>query len=119
MANHRKYFRLAAKAALSGDTKRRRQHRIGAIGVRLSDGVIVQSNNLPCRAPEKQAHAEARVCKKLDWGGTVYVVRVNRSGLLADARPCASCQRAMRLKGVKKVYYSIAGNEYGSMILSR
>lgn len=106
----KRFFRLAKKVAIKGDSKR--QHRLGAVGIR-SDGVIVKSNNLPNRFPEPQAHAEARVVKKLGWGGLIYVVRVKRNGELALARPCSSCQRIMRLNGVTRCYYSISDTEYG------
>jgi len=106
----KKYFREAKKIAINGDKKR--QHRLGAIGLR-ADGAIVKSNNLPNRQPEPHAHAEARVVKKLGFGGIVYVVRVLRSGELAKARPCRKCRQIMKFHGVKRCFYSISDNEYG------
>ncbi|MFA5758688.1 MAG: hypothetical protein WC942_04925 [Clostridia bacterium] len=103
-------FREAKRIALKGD--RLRKHCLGAIGVRR-DGVIVKSSNLPNRLPEIHAHAEARVVRKLGWGGTVYVVRVKRDGTLALARPCKHCQGIMRSNGVRHCYYSISDTEFG------
>jgi tRNA(Arg) A34 adenosine deaminase TadA len=114
MCKVNKYFRLAKEVAVKGPSIR--QNLLGAVGVR-TDGAIVKSNNLSCRFPTKEAHAEARVCRKLGWGGTVYVVRVLRDGTLTMAKPCRNCENRMRLSGVVKVYYSINENEFGVMTL--
>ncbi len=45
------------------------------------------------RSPYKQAH-------------TLVVIRVNRAGELAMARPCPVCQLAILDSGIKEVYYS-------------
>lgn len=104
-----KYFRLAKQIALKGNN---RHYWLGAIGIR-SDGAMVASNNIPNRCPEFYAHAEARLVRKLDWGSIVYVVRVRKDGTFGLARPCKHCQMAMRLRGVKRCYYSINNNEFG------
>ncbi len=106
-------FREAKKTAVKGSTIRR--HRLGAVGVR-SDGVIVKSANLSNILPEPQTHAEARVVKKLGFGGVVYVVRILRNGNYALARPCKSCQGVMKMHGVKRCYYSIDDNSYGVIV---
>ena len=113
MSRVTKNFRLARQAALHGDDKGiRRQYRLGAVGLR-SDGTTVTSNNLPCQSPNKHAHAEARLCRKLDWDSEVFVVRITMTGGLTNARPCDNCMHAMRLRGVKRIYYSINENEHG------
>jgi len=112
-----KYFKMARQAATKGDTKEAsRRYRLAAVGVR-TDGAVVTSSNLPNRTPEPRAHAEARVARKLDWGSTVYVVRIKRDGTLGMARPCKQCQAAMRLKGVRYCHYSISENETGKLKL--
>jgi tRNA(Arg) A34 adenosine deaminase TadA len=113
-----KYFRVARQTALKGDSKEaRRRFRLGAVGVR-SDGAIVTSNNISNRLPEPNAHAEARLTRKLDWGSTVYVVRILSDGSLATARPCKHCLNTMRLRGVRYVYYSISDKEHGRLTLN-
>jgi len=101
---------MAKETAIRGSSIRR--HRIGAVGIR-TDGVIVKSPNGSNRLPAPEAHAEAKVCRKMDWGGVVYVVRVLRSGHLALARPCSKCQSTMRNSGVRHCYYSINDSEIG------
>lgn len=117
MAKVERYFRLAQNVALKGDAKNvRRHYRLGAVGIR-SDGTTVTANNVPCRQLHAQAHAEARLVRKLDRDADVYVVRIRRDGTLASARPCPGCQKTMRLRGVRRCYYSISDNEYGVLYL--
>lgn len=113
MTNRERYFQLAKEKAGTRDTKRK--YRLGAVGVR-KDGAIVTSRNLSTRVPEPKAHAERRLVRKLDAGATVYVVRVLSDGRLTIARPCVHCRNAMKIRGVKKCYYSINDNEYGVMV---
>jgi len=111
-------LKLAAKYALKRND---RPFLLGAVGIR-SDGRIVHSKNSAVidtfefavykRFPE--AHAEARLTKKLGFGATVYVARVSRgSGELAMARPCENCQSILKAFRVKKVYYTISKNQWG------
>jgi len=112
MSKITKLFRLAKEVAQAGSE--RRQHWLGAVGVR-TDGAVVTAYNLPCRRPTPTAHAESRVVRKLDHGSTVYVVRVSRRGKLMIARPCKACRAAMRCRGITRCYYSISDTEYGVM----
>lgn len=107
------YLRIAARVALNGQP---RDYALGAVGIR-SDGAIVSSFNGAARIPTPNAHAEARLARKLDNGSEVYVARVLRCGSFALSRPCARCQAAMRARGVRRAYYSISDNEYGVMQL--
>lgn len=106
-----RYFKLAKSVASKND---RRRYRLGAVGIR-TDGTIVTSTNIPCPHPEKYAHAEARLARKLDYGSEVFVVRILKCGTLANARPCLSCQATLSRLGVKRIYYSISNSEYGVM----
>lgn len=91
------------------------QHfKIAALAVR-KDGALVRSINLPTKDPNPRVHAESRVMLKAGWGSTVYVARVLRNGIPALSRPCADCERLMRARGVKKVYYTIDNDEYGCL----
>lgn len=91
--------------------------RFGAVGVRGRDQTLVVSYNELAPQPCWQAHAEARLCKKLTPDSVVAVVRVYVDGSWAMARPCESCQRLLKRSGVGVAYYSIAHNEYGTMRL--
>ena len=114
MTKTEKFFNIAKKAALAVDD--RRKYKLGAVGIR-TDGAIVESRNLPCHKPDANAHAEFRLAKKLNWGSVVYVVRVLADGSLTMAKPCVKCVSALRLRGVKRCYYSISDCEHGVMKL--
>jgi len=123
------YFEKAREAALA---KRNdfRNFYVGAVGIR-SDGAVVSATNGPAVLNEKekskgrkhsfpQAHAEYRLCRKLDVGAIVFVYRVKRgSKKVGKARPCEDCQRVLRAVGVSKVYYTINEFEYGVMYLNK
>lgn len=115
MTKVERYFRIAKQVALKGNPIRR--NRLGAVGIRC-DGAMVASNNMNSREQDPRIHAEARLVRKLDYGSDVYVVRVMRSGELGIARPCIKCQNALRIRGVRRVYYSISDTEYGIMNFS-
>lgn len=117
-----KLIRLAAQVAVPSDRDRdKRAFWLGAIGVR-GDGVIVSARNGSVQVSETigngwsfpHAHAESRLCRKLDYGATVYVARVSpQTDDLAMSRPCYDCIMALRNKRVAKVYYSVSPTEYG------
>lgn len=106
---------IATGVAL-GRLNHKQTFRLGAAGMR-KDGVIVVSFNGSPKEPEWQHHAESRLCRKLTPDSVVAVVRVLANGSWAMSRPCDSCQRCLTRMGVKKVFYSIAPNEYGVMAL--
>ncbi len=101
---------------LAGDTARResvdmRLHAIGAVGIR-KDGAIVRSRNGSSKIPLPEAHAEARLCDKLDFGTPyVFVARVRKDGTYGMSKPCQDCAIKLKMKGVKRVYFTT--NEVG------
>lgn len=103
------YFELAAKVASKQDDKR--THRVGAVGLR-SDGVVVVACNGAAKDRMPEVHAEARLCRKLDFYGTVFVARRTATGYRLS-RPCPDCQRALKSRRVKRVFYTIDNNEFG------
>jgi len=86
--------------------------RLGAAGIR-SDGVIVASFNGAPKEPEWRHHSETRLIRKLTRNSIVAVVRIYANGDWALAKPCSNCELFLKRAGVKKVYYSIAPNEFG------
>lgn len=101
----RKLFALACRAASRRDRRFRRDYLVGAIGIR-ADGARVSSQNLPDCNRRACSHAETRLCRKLDFGSEVFVVRIGRDGKLMDCMPCPWCLKNLVDKGVKKCYYS-------------
>ncbi len=90
-----------------------RTYRIGCVG-RRRDGTLVYAWNSAVETPTPEGHAEAKLCRKLDWGSTVYVARTRKAdGKMAMAKPCANCERLLRQRGIRRVEYSISENEFG------
>jgi tRNA(Arg) A34 adenosine deaminase TadA len=105
------FFEMAGKFAVSKDDNR--AFLIGSAAVR-KDGVMVFATNSVSQEPNRQAHAEYRISAKIDRGSTVYVARIRLlNGEFAMARPCVDCQKILKSKRVKRVYYTISHNEYG------
>jgi hypothetical protein len=116
------YFNQALAVAIAKNDNR--NFLIGALGVRndgkkvLSSNGAVVINGVKCKAICKSAHAEHRLCRKIDKGAVVFVVRVGRKdGKFRLAKPCIACQLVMRSNAVKKVYYTISDTEYGVLFL--
>lgn len=89
---------------------------VGCIGIR-GDGAMVSAYNGAPKFPTPTAHAEGRLCRKLDRNAYVFVSRVTKNGLWAMSKPCPDCERALRRAYVKRAYYTIGPNEYGCLTL--
>lgn len=103
-------------AKLASDRDDERRYRIGALGVR-KDGTTVFSQNGPALDKCPRIHAEFRLSEKLDVGSRVWVARLAANGELAMAKPCRNCERILRIRGVYRVIYSVAPNEFGVIYL--
>lgn len=101
--NVRKYLELAAQVSRIKEDSRTYYH--GAVGIRR-DGVLVCASNGCPKEPEPQAHAEARILRKLGKGGIVFVVRTLSDGTWGDSTPCIHCQKLLDAKELVAVYYS-------------
>lgn len=109
--------KMLAQAAVVSRLKRDDRHfYIGAVGIR-SDGTIVKACNGNPKEPTRQHHCEYRLSRKMGPGAIVFVSRTLANGLLGNSRPCHSCEKALRYRGVTKVYYSISDSEYGCLVL--
>lgn len=68
----------------------------------------------------KQLHAELGAIIGMEYselkGCTAYVYRENKQGEPRMAKPCPTCEAALREVGIKKVCYSIVGG-YTEMYL--
>ncbi len=111
------YFEIAARLTMS--KKDRRQFLLGAVGIR-HDGTMVSAINAPTEVPQARAHAETRLCRKLDVGSVVFVARCMKgTGQFALAKPCPSCLLAMRSRRVKRVYYTTGPDSYEVLNLTK
>lgn len=107
------FFKEAGRIAILREDKR--SFYLASIGIR-GDGAMVKATNAPSQERSRYVHCEHRLAKKLDVGATVFVVRVKANGEFGMAKPCEDCQKILRFKGVKKVYYTVNNNEYKIMV---
>lgn len=93
---------MAVEIARKADNR----YRVGAIG-RRRDGALVFAKNTTCIERFPRAHAEARLIRKLGVDAEfVLVIRLNKHGELAMAKPCSSCQLFLNRSNVKTIYYT-------------
>lgn len=113
-----KYFLDAARIALFDTRKFEKKVWLhAAVGIR-NDGAVVYSRNGGQDFPTPSAHAEARLCRKLGKDSPlVLVIRVNKQGQWMMSKPCASCERILRNKEVRRVIYSTSHNKWEQMTL--
>ena len=123
-----KFFETAREESLLSDYK---GQRLGAIAVYKGKVVLAKAHNSNItdtvqylynryRKPTKpnimekpaKVHAEIALFKKIRFLDvdfkdiSIYVYRELRDGSLAMARPCASCEHALRRLGIRDVYYT-------------
>lgn len=46
---------------------------------------------------------------------TMCVVRIDRNGKIAMSQPCRNCRDRLDALNLKKIYYSVGENEYGTI----
>ena len=110
-------IRIAIKIAHESKFKRA---RVGAVVVRgnrvLSTGCnrIGFSKYLPNRSFRESVHAEAQAILELLKhkrgnelvGSTMYISRINNSGVARFSKPCSFCSRLIESVGIKRVFYT-------------
>lgn len=59
-------------------------------------------------------HAEINAIKRgSDLRGAVaYIARVNNDGEKRQSRPCPDCLKALKNAGIKRIVYTVSGEEY-------
>lgn len=112
---------LAADTAFDTISRSKQAYFLGAVGIRRDGAIVAATNQAQTQAmisgaPADRnwsAHAERRLCRKLDAGSFIFVARVNRKGEWRMSRPCDRCQRSLQHRRVRMAYYTIAPGEYG------
>ena len=100
--------------------------RLGAVLVSPKGHVVSKGYNSYKTHPLLSKHTEwpylcAETCALIRYGldncmdHTLYVCRCGRNGGLRMAKPCEVCQWFIKEAGIKRVYYSIDDNSYGTM----
>lgn len=110
-------MKLLKKAATLALKNREKKNFHLACIAKREDGVFVYSVNTGVMSqPTPSGHAEYRVLQKSGQNAILWVARVYKNGDWAMAKPCRKCKAFIKNKKVKKVYYTIAPNEYGVWI---
>lgn len=80
---------------------------------------LVRGERDYCLSTHAEMSAVLRARGKTDLHGTkIYVARIRASGDLGLARPCQICYKILQSYGIKKAYYSITSDDYGTMRIS-
>lgn len=62
-------------------------------------------------------HAEQAALNKLDWnsltGASILVMRISKSGVIGNAKPCPVCSKIIEYVGIKHVFYT---DETGNIV---
>lgn len=113
-------FQLAKKLSKKSD---HHTHHIGCVIAKRNKIVGIGWNKLKTHPnsphPYNSLHAEldAIIRENIDMANLeVYTYREHRDGRLANARPCKTCQAALKSIGVTKMNYTFDG-EYRSEAL--
>lgn len=80
----------------------------GAVALR-ADGKLVYAHN------GIGHHCEARLCRKVTPGSTVWLVRVTREGKWADSTPCKRCMARLQAAQVDVVYFTTGPTTYAKV----
>ena len=126
--SHRAYFKAAKAVSELSDFK---QHHIGAVAVSKHKIISSGYNSNKTNPIQKRfnahrfdvdsrhtVHAELHCLlplinrKDINFSDvSLYIYRRHKSGELALARPCASCEALIRSLGIRNIYYT-GNNSY-------
>lgn len=106
-----KFFKLAKKLSEKSD---HHSHHLGCVIVNKNSVISVGFNQLKThsKSPHKYKMLHAEISALLGntyrelKGCTAYIYREHRSGEKALAKPCPSCEIALKEAGIKKVCYT-------------
>jgi len=106
-----KMFELAKKVSQKSPSK----FKLGCIIVNKSRMITFGFNDMTKTHPKVPSkwntlHAELHAIIGTNYedlkGCTAYIYRETKDGKLANAKPCPMCEEALRLSGIKKVFYT-------------
>ncbi|MEU0663734.1 deaminase [Streptomyces lavendulocolor] len=99
------------------------RYKIGAV-LAAGSRVIVTACNKQRNSPlidhrNSTFHAEEAALRRARTSSvtTIYVARVNASGLPMMARPCPDCVKKLASAGISRAYYTVSGSVIGEMAI--
>lgn len=114
---HRSRLNKAIKIAGLSEEFQKHGAAIYKGGSLMSVGVNVIKNDpfiVGTDAVNPNHHAETMAIRatKADLrGAVIYVARINNSGKPMMSRPCKTCREAIALAGIRKIVYTVDGEE--------
>lgn len=112
----RRWLAVASRIAMESNERTRHGCIIVKSGAVQSKGVNTYRNQ-PGIIEDVNAlsvHAEINAIRRsgnLD-GAVAYIARVNNHGAPRQSRPCPDCLKALKTAGVKRIVYTVNGEEY-------
>lgn len=88
----------------------RKSGRTISVGINyeVNDPKYLEHDTVKLHASVHAEVAAMNACKKVNLtGATLFVARVDKRDNPAMSKPCENCQKMMRARGIKKVYYTI------------
>lgn len=120
-----KYFDLAKKLSKKSD---HHSHQLGCVIVNKNKVIGLGFNQIKTHTRSlhqfKMLHAEMSALLGNSYedlrGCEAYVYRECKNGKKAMAKPCPACEQALKLAGIKKVYFTVDNDPgYGYIDLRR
>ena len=71
------------------------------------------NNNIVKISIHAEIDALCKLDRKMTKGNDILIIRISNSYKLKNSRPCDDCITKLKLRGIRKVYYS---NEFGSIV---
>lgn len=108
-----KYFNLAKNVSLKSNSK----FKLGCVIVNKNRVINFGFNEMTkthpkCKTWGNYRHAELHALIGMGYeqtrGSSAYIYRETRKGELASSRPCPVCMEALKLAGIKKIFYTDA-----------
>lgn len=93
-----------------------RGRKVVAMGINNVERVDTMRIGGSTHAEEDACARALRLSKEQCYTATVYVVRVDRCGVLKNSAPCIDCARMMRELGIGRVVYT---NSSGDVVSER
>jgi len=109
---------LNKAVVLAGESRDDKSFYMACIAKRADGAIISSVNHCVSGQCIPEHHAEARALRKCDYGAVLYIARVLKRDrkTWAMASPCAFCRALIKNRGVKKAYYTIGPNRWGTWI---
>ncbi len=113
-----KFFDLARKLSKKSN---HHQHKLGCVIVKRNRIMGLGFNQIKTHTKSnnefKMLHAEISALLGISYedleGCDAYVYREHRNGKKAMAKPCAACEQALRMAGIKRVFFTIEDGYMG------